>query len=304
MVTSARYTQEPDATVLLQVLSSMEEALVAYDAGGKLLVCNQAFRDMYGYSVEQSRPGVHFQELGEIDIRNGNVVLEDDRGEDYLQRKKAYRKALEGSFTVKLRDGRWIRTTDRSMPGGGFVSVQVDITEVKEYEGKLRTARAEAEEANRAKSEFLANMSHELRTPLNAIIGFSSLLQGDEFGSLGEDKSREYVEFINGSGKHLHRLIGDILDLSKIETGEQSLSEEHINIREIIRECLEMTSDRSSDKHLSFPVEIQPNIPALEADRLKVIQILLNLRQMRSGSHRTVAGWVLKPWLLIKTPLN
>ena len=101
------------ANVLLDAIGSMEEAFVVYDANGCLIVCNQAFRDMYNYTPEQTRTGVHFRELGEIDVRQGNVVIGDDIGANYLERKKSYREALTGSFTVQLKDGRWIRTNDR-----------------------------------------------------------------------------------------------------------------------------------------------------------------------------------------------
>ena len=132
------------ARVALAALECMEEALVVYDAGGCLVLCNPAFQSMYGYTSEEIGPGTHYRTLGEIDIRRGNVIVEDEEGEDYLQRKAEYRKALKGSFTVKLQDGRWIRTTDRAMPRGGFVSVHVDITELKEAQEKTRIAEDQA----------------------------------------------------------------------------------------------------------------------------------------------------------------
>lgn len=138
--------------VLTDALNSMEEALVVYDSNGCLLACNQSFLDMYSYSPDQAKAGVHYRELGEIDIRHGNVVVGDEEGQDYLERKAAYRRALQGSFTVKLQDGRWIRTTDRAMPGGGFVSVHVDVTELKVAQEKMRRA-AFSSEARRAARE-------------------------------------------------------------------------------------------------------------------------------------------------------
>jgi len=135
---------ESTRSLLFDALNSMEEGLVVYDADGCLQACNQAFLDMYGYAADEAVPGVHYRELGEIDILRGNVVVGDEEGGDYLERKTEYRKTLIGSFTIKLQDGRWIRTTDRVMPDGGFVSVHVDVTDLKLAQENMRNAQAEA----------------------------------------------------------------------------------------------------------------------------------------------------------------
>ena len=144
-------------------------------------------------------------------------------------------------------------------------------------EKNMREARDEAHRANKAKSDFLANMSHELRTPLNSIIGFSHMLQTEVFGTLGSEKNKEYAKIINSSGDHLHRIIGDILDMSKIEAGEENLYEETFDIDEVIHECIDMVSDHAARKDLIIFATVLPDAPLLHADRLKVKQVLLNL---------------------------
>jgi signal transduction histidine kinase len=163
--------------------------------------------------------------------------------------------------------------------GIGFMSWRGKVREEERIKSKrdILWAKNEAETASRAKSEFLANMSHELRTPLNSIIGFSQMLGTETFGPLGSDENKEYVEYINKSGTHLHRVIGDILDLSKIEAGEETLDEETINIAEVVDESLDMISGRFPAKNQSFSNLVAADFPRLKADRLKVIQILLNL---------------------------
>jgi diguanylate cyclase (GGDEF)-like protein/PAS domain S-box-containing protein len=125
---------------LLAALDSLAEAMVIYDAEGCLVACNENFRRLYGYGKEEARVGVHFKELGRIDVERGNVAVGDEygSGEAYLARKAEYRKRLQGSFIVELKDGRWIKTTDRPLKGGGFASIQIDITEVKALEQKMR----------------------------------------------------------------------------------------------------------------------------------------------------------------------
>ena len=149
------------STVLFDALNSMEEALVVYGANGCLQACNRAFLEMYGYTTEEAAPGVHFRELGEIDLRHGNVVVEDEEGGDYLERKAAYRKNLKGSFTVKLQDGRWIRSTDRATPGGGFISVHVDVSDLKIAQDKIREAQFESSQHQERLAEL--NESLELQ---------------------------------------------------------------------------------------------------------------------------------------------
>ncbi len=105
----------------------------------------------------------------------------------------------------------------------GYRGTGSDITKRIAIETSLRTAKNQAEAANRAKSEFLANMSHELRTPLNAIIGFSDTMIGGFLGEIENKNYREYIKHINDAGKHLVGLIGNVLDLSRIEAGKLEL---------------------------------------------------------------------------------
>lgn len=131
---------------IAEALEHISDAFVVYDRDGRLVACNENFRKLYQYTEEEARPGVHFSELGRIDIGRGNVVVADGGdSEGYLDRKAAYRQRLEGSFVVRLADGRWIRTTDRRTQSGGFVSIQSDITDLIAVQQELRSAKEEAE---------------------------------------------------------------------------------------------------------------------------------------------------------------
>ncbi|WP_419799929.1 PAS-domain containing protein [Terasakiella sp.] len=123
-----------------EAVEQISEAVVIYGKDGGLLAWNQNFADLYGYTPEDLKPGIHFSELGRIDLERGNVAVGDEYGggQEYLKRKAEYRTKLEGSFVVRLKDGRWIKTTDRPMGNGGFVSVQVDVTELKKLEERMR----------------------------------------------------------------------------------------------------------------------------------------------------------------------
>lgn len=142
---------------------------------------------------------------------------------------------------------------------------------------ELGKAKEVAESASRAKSHFLANISHELRTPLNAIIGFSSIFINQLFGPLGHTKYMEYSKDINDAGVHLLDIINDILDLSKAEAGKLILMFEEVFIERALNKCITIISERSSEGGVTISTDIPKNLPPLIADRLRFIQIILNI---------------------------
>ena len=155
-----------------------------------------------------------------------------------------------------------------------YLAIKEDITKQKqaEQDGIARTA---AEEANRAKSAFLSNMSHEIRTPLNAIIGFAQILNRDSSLAL---KQTEQVQTILRSGEHLMKLINNILDLSKIESGHLSTKEVDFSVHDLLKDIQMMFQLRTKDKGLEFLVETEDNVPKyVNADEAKLRQVLINL---------------------------
>jgi len=131
-------------------------------------------------------------------------------------------------------------------------------------------------EVDRLKSEFLASMSHELRTPLNSIIGFADVLLEGIDGPLN-DRMSEDVTLIRDSGKHLRTLIGEILDMSKIEAGVMELYYDDINVAELAEEIAAHARALAKGKKLDIDVDISTELQTIEADRTRLTQILFNL---------------------------
>ncbi len=276
-------------TRLRAALESMSESFVVWDVKRRLIMCNRKFSDFFRIEPSALRPGTPYD------------VLE-KAAEPAI--KAVHDGADENAIELELADGRWVHLSERPTRDGGLVGIGTDITALKVQEqlllGKEKDLRETVDdlelsktriselaesyqqekiraiEANSSKSEFLANMSHELRTPLNAINGFSEIMQTEMYGPLGDDRYKEYVGDILGSGQHLLSLINDILDMSKIEAGKMSLQTETVYVDEVIEQCMRIVRGRAVESGLKLDVNIAA-LPTIKADPRAVKQVLINL---------------------------
>jgi PAS domain S-box-containing protein len=151
-----------------------------------------------------------------------------------------------------------------------------DITQRKMAELELREAVLQAAIATRTKTEFLSNMSHELNTPLNAVIGFSEMVAEQACGPLDNPKYVEFARIVHRSGRHLQQIVADILDLTKIDTGQNDLDEEALDLVQLIQERIHLLQPGLEGADLTLTARL-PERLELVADRHMVKQMLRNL---------------------------
>ncbi len=246
-------------------------------ADGKYITANPAFYKVLGYkSLEEMQASV--------DNANKQIYV------NYRERMKFLR-ALEQSNEIKnwetqirRKDGVliWINENSRLVRDADGKAIHIegsieDVTERVETSSSLQQAKIDSDMANRAKSEFLANMSHELRTPLNSIIGFSEIIRDEVMGPVGQKAYWEYARDINKSGQRLLRIINEILDISRIETGERELNESMVDLKKLSEKCLDILGSKIHNAELDLVIDIPDETPNVLGEELAIKQMIMNI---------------------------
>lgn len=254
------------------IIANMNLGLVEVDIAEKVVFVNQSFCDLSGYSKDEliGHNATNLFVLGE------NIEL---------IKQKNQKRALGISDTyqipIKNKQGgvRWLMVSGAPNYNDsgeliGSIGIHLDVTEQKQLEIELESAKNKAEIASKAKETFLANMSHEIRTPLNAIIGMVRELSKEDLSA----NQKIYVENSSIASKHLLSIINNILDISKIEAGELTLENEHFILDQSVNNVLSIMSSRAEEKDIYLKSEFSNKIHnAFIGDPLRLEQILLNL---------------------------
>ncbi len=258
----------------LLVSEVTDYAILMLDPEGRIASWNAGAERIKGYKAREII-GQHFSRFYPTeDVERGKpahelkVAGEQGRFED-----EGWRVRKDGSrfwanvVITAMRDG-----TGRLR---GFAKVTRDITEHKRTQELLVQAKEEAVRASKFKDQFLSTMSHELRTPLNAVLGFSDLLADERYGPLN-DRQQRYVAHIHTGGKHLLKLISDILDLSKIEAGRMELTREDVTVTSAFAEVVSALYPLAEKKSQALLQQVEPHLH-VRADPLRFKQMLMNL---------------------------
>lgn len=256
------------------LLESVSDIIVTVEPSGKLTYANAAIESVLGYNAEDmvSTNVLDLCHPGDVERAKRALELGMSGGGIRTPAVIRFRTAADSYLELEV-VGRVLTEN----PLQGMIVVARDVSHRRRFESALRQAKEEAEMANAAKSSFVANMSHELRTPLNAIIGFSEMIAKQLVGPIGNDSYVDYARDINRSGTHLLELINDILDLSKIEAGKETLDEEVLDVGECIESVLYLVGGRRVNLKTRFETVINAGETRLYADARKLKQVLINL---------------------------
>jgi PAS domain S-box-containing protein len=270
---SYRIAAEANIRILSTAVEQSGHSVVISDVEGIIEYANQQFYKTTGFqfveincqSVQKLRSAYHTHSF-------------------YYQIWKTLQKGKvwSGELLIKKADQSeyWVSAVcnpiiDRDDKITHYLGIMEDISEKRQSHEELVKARQQAEESDQLKSAFLANMSHEIRTPLNSIIGFTTLLQDDE-DDYTRDEMKKYLSVINKNGEMLLHLVNDIIDISKIESGQMIISDLPFNFSELL-DKLENSFDHMKKPEVSLTFQPWFSDFQLHTDFTRLVQILTNL---------------------------
>ncbi|SDG37817.1 two-component system, unclassified family, sensor histidine kinase and response regulator [Limimonas halophila] len=263
-------------TITDELPAYLPDGVISVDADQTIVFANAGAGDIFGYS-----PANLLGQPLEILIPPRYRTAHRDHVERFLRADEAGRFMGQRGEIVGLRakgaefpaEASFFKTEHENTHY--LTAVVRDITERKQRQQELVAARRAAEEANKAKDHLITSINHELRTPLNAIVGFSSMIENDIYGNIGNENYIDAARNVKDSAKHLLELVNDILTMSSLQMGQYDIHEENINLRQIVTECCMMNEPSAQTKGVELEADVSPAWHLL-ADPKLIRQSLVN----------------------------
>jgi PAS domain S-box-containing protein len=245
------------------IIQNINLGLIEVDNNDIIQFANQAFADMTGYTLKEL-----------IGKSPSKLLLDDDTKKILAEKQQKRLQGISDAFeiTIKKKNGEvrnWIISGAPNINNNGeligSIGVHLDITEQKKLEKEL-------EKASKTKDLFLANMSHEIRTPLHILIGLLQLIDKEDVNS----KVREYLLESKLSSQHLLSIVNDILDISKIESGEMTLQLKPVDLVELIKSIKVIFQPQAIEKNIKLNIFVDSKCSILLGDEIRIRQVLIN----------------------------
>jgi PAS domain S-box-containing protein len=257
------------------LIEAADDGIAFFDKEWNLKFANTAFYSVIGFNKDSYHS-----------VDPAVFIHPDDMGFPSERLEALKNKGFhESELRLYHKDGRYITLLTRSVTvkdenGNiiGALTISRDITKMKQVHEELIKANIEAETSNRLKSSFLANISHEIRTPLNSVVGFSNLLLSND---ITPELKGEYIEHINHNSEKLLQIIGDIIDLSRLESSQIEITYEEASVNEIVNEVIDEAHQiiKRNDKSIILNVKnlFEDNVDLVFTDKIWLKRVLNHL---------------------------
>jgi PAS domain S-box-containing protein len=257
---------------LSYILEKTSTGLVVIDESGLIVNANEPFLTMVGLNRSEDLIGKKTSDLSSMNFQNQLIsIIEKCKQEGSVTDLELTFIKPNGSISYLLINA----LLENDIEKNTVFALCRDITDRKIYEQELNQSKIKAEEADKLKSAFLANMSHEIRTPMNAIVGFAELMGRK---NLDEDEREKYIDIIKSSSNTLLNIINDIIDISKIEVGQISISKADFNMNQLILELYSTyTSFNKKQIELICDNVNDTELINIYSDPFRIRQVLVNL---------------------------
>lgn len=253
---------------IANIIENVDEGFIALDKNWRITQVNS-------YHEQLSRVKKHAQ----IGINFLDLFFPTDKDKETMFY-KSYHRAMKERITLKFEDfyeplSVWAAVNVYPKADGGLAIFYRDITSEKMAQSELIRAKEDSERANQLKTAFLANMSHEIRTPLASIMGFAEILKENDLNE--QDKDR-FLQMIIKNGASLSRIIDDILDLSKVESGRLEVESTEMAFDHLLFEVFALFREKANVKNIYLNLNLGSHVPThIKSDPVRVRQILINL---------------------------
>lgn len=277
--------------ILIEALEAIPDGFVIYDEQDRMVVCNNAYKEIYKTSAPALKEGNSFEDIVRYGVERGQYPQAGDTDksrEDWIAERVNAHLNPAGEIIQQTDEGRWLKIDERKTINNYIVGIRSDVTQIKNAEEALikqaeelhrlvdenQKAKKEAEAATQAKSNFLAIISHELRTPMTGVLGLCDLLLDSELQPLQENQLKN----LKASGETLLTLLNNILDYSKFEAGQLSFEKISFDFKNLIKEVLDLMKANAEQKNLILQCEFSPEDRDFFylSDATRIRQVVLN----------------------------
>jgi PAS domain S-box-containing protein len=270
---------------LAAIIDTAADGIVVFDQEGNILSCNRSAEALFNETGEQ----LVQRNLADLFAPESQAVV------------LAYFESLDDPGVASLMDhGREVLGQVR---GGGLIPLSMtmgrtggsryfavfrDLSQLKKNEADLISARRQVERAAAARSDVLAKISHDIRVPLNAIIGFAEAMLEQRLGPVGSERYLDYMRDIRAAGERVLAIVGDMLDLSRIETGELELTLANVNLNEVVAQCVGALQPQANRERIIIRSSLAHHLPLVVVDAGILQQVVTNL--ITSSIHLANSG--------------